>query len=410
MDFGARHMPDRVRTILIVPDDELRHRLESLLDECQVAVPKSLAVYPEVDELLRAIRIHKPGFLLVAVDDLEAGTALLAALDDRMPGMPVVGVAHRADEELTRHLMHLGIREYLVSPITRQKVMEMLVFLDSQSAKRPPEPALADLYTFFPAKPGVGTTTIALSTSCALADEFSIPTLLIDGDLAAGIVNFHLNLRDSASIIDALNHAPHLDEDLWRQMVGRRDKLDVLHSGDHGVPAPLDTASLQQVLAMARAQYDVVCADLGSGLDPLSIELLRESRRIFLVTTPEIVPVHMAKRRIRSFTDLGVADRVSLVLNRRDRGHSHLSTSAVAQAVGIPAAYVIGNNYDTVSEALLNGAPVPSKSEVGKGILDIAQSLMPNSSHKPLPATRGHKFLEFFHVAQSSEQPGVWHD
>jgi Flp pilus assembly CpaE family ATPase len=65
----------------------------------------------------------------------------------------------------------------------------------------------SDLYTFLPAKPGVGTSTIALSTSCALAEEMNAHTLLMDCDLAAGAIQFLLKLGQSASVIDAVNHS-----------------------------------------------------------------------------------------------------------------------------------------------------------------------------------------------------------
>ena len=146
-----------------------------------------------------------------------------------MPGLPIVGFARRVDEKLARRLMHLGIRECLVPPVTQDKLKEVIDFLQHQLERHPrPVPRPADLYTFFPAKPGVGTTTIVLGVSCALAEELSVRTLLLDCDLAAGIINFRLKLGNSSSILDAINHAANLDEDIWRQMVGRRDKLEVL--------------------------------------------------------------------------------------------------------------------------------------------------------------------------------------
>jgi Flp pilus assembly CpaE family ATPase len=51
-----------------------------------------------------------------------------------------------------------------------------------QQSEKHPSPALryADLYTFLPAKPGVGTSAIAISASCALAEDIGARTLLMD--------------------------------------------------------------------------------------------------------------------------------------------------------------------------------------------------------------------------------------
>jgi Flp pilus assembly CpaE family ATPase len=59
-----------------------------------------------------------------------------------------------------------------------------------------------------------------------------VKTLLLDCDLAAGTIQFLLKLGSTASLVDALAHADALDEDLWRQMVARWDKLDVLQAGE----------------------------------------------------------------------------------------------------------------------------------------------------------------------------------
>ena len=75
-------------------------------------------------------------------------------------------------------------------------------------------------------------------------------TLLLDCDLAAGLVNYHLKLSNSSSILDALHHSASLDEDLWRQMVGKHDNLDVLHAGGLNPPSSVDPADLQRVLAL----------------------------------------------------------------------------------------------------------------------------------------------------------------
>jgi pilus assembly protein CpaE len=403
-------MATTLRVLAILPDDVLRHALQEELSHIpNLSTVRTLTELPKLDELLRTIRVQKPDFLLLEVEDFPSVNALLGNMEDLLPGLPVIGVAQQVDEGLAHKLMHLGIREYMVPPFTREKLIQIADFLEKQFAKHPrPLERSADLYTFFPAKPGVGCTTIALSVSCALAEELSVPTLLLDGDLAAGIVNFHLKLGNTASILDAMSHAENLDEGLWQQMVGKRDKLEVLHAGSL-VPLPhIDVRGLQRVLSLARAQYQVICADLGSNLDEFSIELLRESQRIFLVTTPEVASVHLAQARIKSLGDLGLADRVSLVLNRKDRWHSHLDPNMVAEAVGIPVAFTIANDYESCTEATIAGRTVPGRSEVGRSILELAHSLRTETHSKTVSPGYGRKFLEFFHVPHVPDPTTVW--
>jgi pilus assembly protein CpaE len=302
--------------------------------------------------------------------------------------------------------MHLGIREHLTSPIEESKLAAAVEAVKQRLRTHPVSaPSPADIYTFLPAKPGVGTSTIAVSTSCALAEDLGVKTLLLDGDLTAGTIQFLLKLGPTASVIDALRHAENLDEDLWSQMVGKWDKLEVLHAGELDTPPGMELPGLEPVLSMARSQYEVICADLGSHFDPLSMALLKDSRRIFLVTTPEVAPLHLARARMRRLTELGLNDRVSLLLNRKVR--SKVADSDVEKAVGIPVSYSFSDDYLGVQDAVLRASPVPQGSELGESILNLAHSLAP---HRELKQTSRHrKFLKFFHVSRTHDTDVVWH-
>jgi Flp pilus assembly CpaE family ATPase len=213
----------------------------------------------------------------------------------------------------------------------------------------------------------VGTSTIAMSTSCALAENLDVKTLLLDCDLAAGTIQFLLKLGSTASLVDALTHADALDEDLWRQMVAKWGKLDVLHAGELDTPPGMDVPSLDRVLSMARAQYEVTGADLGSDFDPLSVALLRESRQIFLVTTTELASLHLAKVRMRRLTEFGLSERVSLLLNRKTQ--STMTDEEVEKAIGIPVSYGFPNDYASVQGSILRASSVAPSSELGDSIL-----------------------------------------
>src|SRR5581483_133876 len=185
-------------------------------------------------------------------------------------------------------------------PITQAKLGETLASVARQLARHPsPIVRLGNLYAFLPAKPGVGASTIAVSTSCELAHELKVRTLLLDCDLMAGVTKFLLKLGNSASIVNALEHAGNLDEDMWAQMVGHWDGLDVLHAGELAPPDTVTSASLEVVLGLARGLYDTTCADVASSMDPFTVQVLHEVQQIFLVTTPELVPIYLAADRLR---------------------------------------------------------------------------------------------------------------
>ena len=395
--------------ILICPNEDASAQLAVLLSKVpDLEVARVLTTYPSPDELLRAIRVRKADLVLLCIDDWAPSEAIITGLDNAAPGLPVITFRSHDSQELMPKLMHLGIREHLSYPLDAVALADAV---DSARRRLITHPVAAarqsDLYTFLPAKPGVGTSTLAVSTSHALAEDLGARTLLLDCDLAAGSIRFLLKLPTSGSVVDSIKHAANLDEDLWSQMVGKYDRLEVLHAGLLEPPSGLDLPSLQRVLAMARAQYEVICVDLASSMDEFSVALMKESRRIFLVTTPEVVSLHMAKARLSSLKNLGLEDRVSLLLNRKVR--NDFSDAEVAKLVGLPVAYSFSNDYAGVQGAILNATPVSHGSDLGQSILNLAHSMAP---HLEAPKTHSYrrKFLQFFRQVPTHEQELVSHE
>jgi len=382
-----------LRAVLICPDDQLSQELMTVVPKgAELGIVKSFTAYPSPEELLRTIRIQDVDLLFLCVEDLAHSEILANCIEDSMSGFPIIAASRRKDPNLLRKLMHLGIREYLASPIQESALAVAVEAVRLRLKTRPvAAPSLAEIYTFMPAKAGVGTSTIAVSASCALAETLGIKTLLLDGDLAAGTIQFLLKLSPLASVVNALAHAEKLDQDLWLQMVGKCGKLDALHAGELDTPPGLAVPGLESVVSMARAQYQVICADLGSHFDPLSIALLHDSRRIFLVVTPEVTSLHLARARMHYLTQLGLNDRISLLLNRRVR--SVVTDSNVEKTVGIPISHSFSNDYEGVQKAILRASPVSQTSELGKSILNFARTLVPNRNNSEFPQTKDPKLV-----------------
>jgi pilus assembly protein CpaE len=400
-----------LRVILVVPDPALNDDLlKALAGFPEIEIVRKVTPYPAPNDLLRMIRAHSPECAFISAEDFEQFKALAATIDQRMPGLPVIAVVHEAVLlELIPKLMHLGVRQLLTSPVAHDKLAETIAAVAQQLALNPaPVPRLGALYAFFPAKPGVGASTIAVSTSCALADELHVGALLLDCDLMAGCTKFLLKLGNSSSIVNALEHADALDGDLWAQMIGKWDGLDVLHAGELDPPSTLTSASLEVLLGFARSQYDTMCADLASSLDPFTVQVMREARRIFLVTTPELVPLHMTADRLRHMKELGLVDKVSLVLNRKNLPRHGVTDAEIAQLAGVPIAYEFSNDYAGVQSAMLDGVPIAHESSLGKTIMVLAQSLAPAIARHDVPPPHKRKFLEFFRVPTGRDHETVW--
>jgi hypothetical protein len=85
--------------------------------------------------------------------------------------------------KLILNMMHLGVRELLTAPATKEKLGPAIASLAQILGTHPaPVVRLADLYASLPAKPGLGSSTITVSTGCALAEELGVRTLLLNCD------------------------------------------------------------------------------------------------------------------------------------------------------------------------------------------------------------------------------------
>jgi len=163
-----------MRTILVGLDQALNHDLVTALAEFpEIELVRQVASYPGPDDFLRILRARRPDFVFTSAADFPRFESLMAAIDDRSPGLPVICVSDVVNPlDVIPKLMHLGVRELLTPPITHERLGEVIASIARQLSKRPsPLIRLGDLYAFFPAKPGVGSSTITVSTSCALADE-----------------------------------------------------------------------------------------------------------------------------------------------------------------------------------------------------------------------------------------------
>ncbi len=397
-----------LRLLLICPDEKLRKQiLEALHGIAGIELMQTLTEIPDAEEAIRLISARKIGLIVLQAETAPA-VQFAEYLDCNAPGIPAITVATNEDPELLLCLMRAGVREHLTAPLDRAS---LAAAIEAERQRIPQQPTQArrqaGFYSFLPARPGAGASTIALSVSWAMAHELPVRTLLLDGDLWAGNIRFLLKLEEGASFSDALARTGDLDAEMWAQIVSHAGKLDVLHAGDLDAVLEPDIEALRSFLPFAGSFYDVVCADLASSLDPFTVEILKRSDKIFLVTTPEVVVLHMAAARVRRLREMKLADRVQLVLNRNRSGI--VGEKDVERLVGIPVAFAMSNDYDLVQGAIMNAAAIPSRSDLGQSISSLARSLASSIEPKPPAPAPRKKFLEYFHVPKTKDD-FLWRD
>lgn len=389
-----------LRGMIICPDAELNQRLEALLNELGfVTVTRTLERYPSSLELLRFVRAHAPHVIFVSTESTAKAIEIAREVEKNTPGIQIVATSRFCDPQILLEVMRAGIREFVSLPFDRQAVLDTLRRISDAIEQKPPAIlATNQVFTFLPSKAGVGTSTIALNTAVAMSRLANAAVLLSDFDLNSGMLRFMLKLENTYSVTDAAEHSLEMDENMWPTMVTTLEKLDVLHAGKLNPDFRIEPTQIRHLMEFMRRNYSALCFDLSGNLERYSLEIMHESKRIFLVCTPEIPSLHLAREKLVYLKQLDLADRVSVLLNRCQK-RPLITPTQIEELVGAPVYMTFPNDYQGVQRALTAGRWVESNTELGKQFNTLVQSMFDTKG--PAPVETKKRFIEFFSV------PGV---
>ena len=146
-------------------------------------------------------------------------------------------------------------------PLTQQELAAAIDRLIGQRHSDANQPG--DLFVFLGAKGGIGTTTIAVNTAAALAEEAPGQTLFIDLHLAYGDAGVFLGVESRFSVLDALENIHRLDKGFLDSLVTHtKSRLDLLASTDRATTATVDSPRIHTLLEHAIQQYRFVVVDV----------------------------------------------------------------------------------------------------------------------------------------------------
>ncbi len=209
-----------------------------------------------------------------------------------LPNVELVLVDSAARTETLTRAMQLGVREYLSLPCAAGDVRGVIERIMNRRATAPgPKRGTNCLYSFLPARPGVGGSLLALQVALRLLIDDCHRGLLLDADLDAGMVQFLLKIQNPYSFIEAMErrarrvvaHAGHRSRKPGCLAGGRFGPRLSSRLGACATTSGFCSKAVQRN-AGGPAQRD----------NRLSTELMRQSKAVFLVTTPEVASLQVA--------------------------------------------------------------------------------------------------------------------
>lgn len=392
-----------LRAVVICPDEEVSEHLRGMTSSMEaVSIARTLSHYPNELNLTRMVRAIGPGVVFLSVQSPDRALEVVGILEETTPGLHIIAVGRSRDPNILEALIRSEVREFLPFPFERARLIQTLERAREILGKKPPAFQLTDsLFSFLPAKAGVGTSTIALNSAVAISRLLpDTRALLCDFDLNSGMIHFMLKLKHSFSVSDAAARSEELDEFIWQDLVSTHQNLDVLSSGDFNPEFRIEVAQIRQLLDFARRHYRAICVDLSGNMEYYSLDLMRESKRILLVSTPEINSLHLARKKYQFLQKQDLGERVSLLLNRVDDG-AGIPPAQTKDLVGLPPVMMFPNNYDEIQTALTAGKPADPHSHFARQCGELACWLLEKNNKPTQPRGRVLEFL-------SNHLPGAW--
>jgi len=351
----------KVLSVLVVhPEAETRR---ALVETLRLALPGSALHTSEASTPTQALQVASWLDPKVVLLDLiaERRLALDVARTLRRPGRWILGlynplIAADRGAELFRAGARAGVTDYVALPASEAELAAALSALESSASESRRD---GRVLAFIAAQGGAGSTTLALNTALVLAGSRAAGgVVLCDANLQFGNAAAHLGLAPDRDLIDLLRDLDAATTLTPYLLHHTETGLDLLASpGDAADAEAVAPEDLSRALVALRRRFETLIVDLPAAVDLRTLAALDLADRIYVVTEA-IAPTVVSTQRLLALLDeLGLADRVRVVVNRYSSFEGNLSEGVVAQRLGRPVDRVVP--YDrAVVVAANRGAPL----------------------------------------------------
>jgi pilus assembly protein CpaE len=300
--------------------------------------------------------------------DLKQAVESAAYIQELYPGKTAL-IAHSSsqDHQVLLQAMRAGCNDFMGPEFDEAALSEALVRINQQwTAKAAHSGELGSVLTFFGAKGGVGTTTLAVHIAIYLVQIHQKKTLLIDNHPQLGHACIYLGIDGSRyNFHELVRNLSRLDSELLRGYIATHASgLEVLSSPDLcGGRKATDPESMAQTLDFLRSEYDYVIVDCPNSLDDTNLAVIDASNRVFVVATPEIGAVRDLSRHVDVLSQNEAnAEKIKVVINRFSAQHA-VSVEQIEKAIRLPIAFKLPNSYAEVTRAGILGEPISYKAK-----------------------------------------------
>ena len=374
-----------ITALLIAPHRELAQQFLATLPQTRAfQILADLKSYPPHQTLdIRARQLKPNVILLDLATDLPAAVELIKWVANLNPPVHVVGLHTQNDSQAILQSLRAGACEFLHAPFEPAQQREAISRLRRLVQPEPPAPTEeGHAIAFTSPKPGSGASTVATQTAFSLERLTGKRVLLADCDLTGGTIGFYLKLSHNYSLVDALQHAEHLDPALWNSLTVNYGGVDILPAPAAPYADPVDPARLRMLVDQARHLYDWVVVDLPTVFSRTSLMAISECERAFLISTSELPSLHLTRKALNMVDQLGFPkDRFHVVVNRVSKRDS-MGIDHIEGLFGCKVHARLPNDYFSLHRVVTLGQPLGAEGDLGKAIEGVAATLSGSVSER----------------------------
>jgi CheY-like chemotaxis protein/cellulose biosynthesis protein BcsQ len=279
---------------------------------------------------IQAAQAHKPDLIVLDImmpkmNGFEVCEEIRN--DPAIAATPVIFLTACMTRKHKLRAFEIGADDYLIKPFQPDELLAHITAVlrragETEEKKfvspingntpepEPEAPKKGKIVSLFSPKGGVGTTTLAIQLSEALVIREGRPVLLIDLDLPLGGIAPMLNLYSQRHIVDLLNHRPdemtlpHIEQFAQKHrsnMLVIPTPTKLIRSGK----MPTGESLVPMLQRMTDAGFQVIL-DLGSTLSNLTVEALRHSDVVYVITSGQPVSNKLHNAFMESAPQMGL--------------------------------------------------------------------------------------------------------
>ena len=305
------------------------------------------------------------------------------------PGVSVIAIGERNDCGLFRDLLHHGVTDYLVKPLSPALLQRAISNISDHGGQSKANNKLGKLVAVMGARGGVGATTVATSLSWIIAQRRRRKVALLDLDLQFGTVALSLDIEPSHGLREALESADRVDSLFMDRMLTQHsDRLFVMSAEESpDETLLLDFAAIELLLSELRNKFHYVVVDLPRSASPSTLQVLEHATDLILVSDFSLAGMRDTMRTVGFLPTLNASCN-SVIVGSREGEHKQgeMPKAEFEKGIGRKVDFVLPFDAKTVASATNFGQPVAAgKGPVAKGLEDIADRLCGPAAGTELP-------------------------